>query len=54
VSILESVTLAVDLQRYERWEEIRVTGEIDRMATDSTSQCPNASWHRLGSPGQAR
>jgi prophage tail gpP-like protein len=27
-------TLTVNGQRYERWEEIRVTREIDRMATD--------------------
>ena len=26
--------LTVNGQRYERWEEIRVTREIDRMATD--------------------
>jgi prophage tail gpP-like protein len=31
---LETFTLTVDGQRYERWEEIRVTREIDRMCTD--------------------
>jgi hypothetical protein len=30
----ETFTLTVNGQRYERWEEIRVTREIDRMATD--------------------
>jgi prophage tail gpP-like protein len=30
----ETLTLTVNGQRYERWEEIRVTREIDRMCTD--------------------
>ena len=30
----ETFTLTVNGQRYERWEEIRVTPEIGRMATD--------------------
>jgi prophage tail gpP-like protein len=30
----EAFTLTVNGQRYERWEEIRVTREIDRMCTD--------------------
>ena len=30
----DTFTLTVNGQRYERWEEIRVTREIDRMATD--------------------
>jgi hypothetical protein len=30
----ETLTLTVKGQRYERWEEIRVTREIDRMAAD--------------------
>jgi prophage tail gpP-like protein len=30
----ETFTLTVNGQRYERWEEIRLTREIDRMATD--------------------
>lgn len=30
----ETLTLTANGQRYERWEEIRVTREIDRMATD--------------------
>ena len=30
----EAFTLIVNGQRYERWEEIRVTREIDRMCTD--------------------
>jgi prophage tail gpP-like protein len=30
----ETFTLTVDVQRYERWEQIRVTREIDRMCTD--------------------
>jgi prophage tail gpP-like protein len=34
VNLLESFTLTVNGQRYERWEEIRVTREIDRMCTD--------------------
>jgi prophage tail gpP-like protein len=30
----ETLTLTVNGQRHERWEEIRVTREIDRMCTD--------------------
>jgi prophage tail gpP-like protein len=30
----DTFTLTVNGQRYERWEEIRVTREIDRMCTD--------------------
>ena len=30
----ETCTLTVRSQRYERWEEIKVTREIDRMCTD--------------------
>jgi prophage tail gpP-like protein len=30
----ETFTLTVDGRRYERWEEIRVTREIDRMCSD--------------------
>jgi prophage tail gpP-like protein len=34
MSEAETFTLTVNGQRYERWEEIRVTREIDRMCTD--------------------
>ncbi len=30
----ETFALTVNGQRYERWEEIRVTREIDRMCAD--------------------
>lgn len=34
MSAKETFTLTVNGQRYERWEEIRVTREIDRICTD--------------------
>ena len=34
MAFAETFTLTVNGQRYERWEEIRVTREIDRMCTD--------------------
>jgi hypothetical protein len=43
--------LALNGQRYERWEEIRVTPENDRMCNIARLDSP---WHRRGSPGRSK
>jgi prophage tail gpP-like protein len=54
LNIGETFTLTVDGQRYERLEEIGVTREIDRMATDFNIAMSERFLTSARLPGQVR